>query len=101
MDDSLHSGSEPGFYITAAYPYEEVFSIEGFSDTLISGWGFASGGTGHSELSEKRLTENNLREHGKVQGNKFTFIYDILIRNSPDEPFHKRVVVDEFIVPIG
>lgn len=101
MDDSLHSGTEPGFYITSAYPYEEVFSIEGFSDTLISGWGFASGGTGTSEVSEKRLTEKNLREHGKVEGNKLTFIYDVLIRYSPEEPYHKRVVVDEFIVPIG
>lgn len=101
MDDGLHTGTDPGFYVTAAYPYEEVFSIEGFSETLISGWGHAISGSGTSEISEDRLTENNLREHGKVQGNKFTFIYDVLIRTTPDEPFHKRVVVDEFIVPVG
>lgn len=101
MDDSLHTGDDPGFYVTAAYPYEEVFSIEGFSESLISGWGHAVSGTGSSRIEEQRLTEKNLREEGKARGNKFTFIYDVLVRYSPDEPFHKRVVVDEFIVPIG
>lgn len=101
MDDGLHTGNDAGFYITAAYPYEEVFSIEGFSESLISGWGFAVSGTGSSKVQEERLTEKNLRGEGKVTGNKFTFIYDVLIRTTPDEPFHKRVVVDEFIVPVG
>lgn len=101
MDDSLHTGNELGFYVTAAYPYEEVFSIEGFSQTLISGWGFATSGSGASEINETRLTEGHLREQGQVEGNKLTFIYDVLVRYGPDEPFHKRVVVDEFIVPVG
>lgn len=101
MDDSLHTGTSEGFLVSAQYPYEDVFAIEGYSDTLISGWGFIAGSYGQSDLSEKRLTENNLRKHGDVTGNKITFIYDVLIRYAPDQPFHKRVVTDEFIIPIG
>jgi hypothetical protein len=101
MDDSLHTGTSEGFLITAAYPYEDVFAIEGLSKTFIDGWGFVSGGTGYSEVHEKALTEGTLRNEAKVQGNKFQFVYDVLIRYAPGEPFHKRVVVDEFIVPVG
>lgn len=101
MDDHLHTGTEAGFLVTAAYPYEEVFAIEGFSETLISGWSFVTGGTGSGEVEEERLTENSLREDGLVEASKITFVYDVLIRYSPDEPFHKRVVVDEFLIPVG
>lgn len=101
MDDSLHTGAGEGFLVTAKYPYEDVFSIEGYSQSLISGWGYQVSGTGSTSISEQRLTEKNLREQGKVEANKFTFIYDVLIRYAPDEPFHKRVVVDEFLVPVG
>lgn len=101
MDDSLHTGNDPGFLVTAQYPYEDIFAIEGYSETLISGWNFNVSGTGQGEIEEKRLTEKNLREQGKVEANKFTFIYDVLIRYAPDEPFHKRVIVDEFLVPLG
>lgn len=79
MDDHLHTGTEAGFLVTAAYPYEEVFAIEGFSETLISGWGFVSGGTGNSEVEEERLTEQHLRESGLVEASKITFVYDVLI----------------------
>lgn len=101
MDDSLHTGTEPGFQVTKRYPYEEVFSIEGFSETLISGWGYATRDYGTSSLSETRLSEHTLRHDGKCQGNKFTFIYDVLIKREGDAAFHKRVVVDEFIIPVG
>lgn len=101
MDDSLHTGNDAGFLVTSQYPYEDIFAIEGYSETLISGWNFNVSGTGSGEIEEKRLTEKNLRNEGKVEANKFTFIYDVLIRYSPDEPFHKRVVVDEFLVPLG
>ena len=100
MDDSLHSGTQPGFLISRQYPYEEVFSIEGYSDTLISGWGFVTGTYGSSELSEERLTEENLRDEGRAHSNKFTFIYDVVIGNE-EQGYHKRIVVNEFRVPLG
>lgn len=101
MDDSIHGGQAPGFLITPVYPYEEVFSIEGVNQTLISGWGWVSGDTGHSHLAQKRLTEKNLREAGQVVANKFTFIYDIVIKYGDEPHYHKRIVAAEFMVPIG
>lgn len=101
MDDSLHTGTEEGFLISSQYPYEEVFAIEGLSKTFIDGWGFVSGGNGYSEVHEKPLTENSLRNNGKVEGNKFQFVYDVLVKYDGEQNFHKRIVVDEFIVPVG
>lgn len=101
MDDSLHTGTAEGFLVTSQYPYEEVFAIEGLSKTFIDGWGYVSGGTGYSEVHDKPLTEDTLRNNGKVEGNKFQFVYDVLIKYAGETDFHKRIVVDEFIVPVG
>lgn len=100
MDDRLHVGAQPGFLITSAYNYSDVFSIEGFSDTLISGWGFATGGTGSTEINEERLTENNLVKNG-VYGNKFTFVYDVLIQDPASGLFYKVVFYDEFALDVA
>jgi hypothetical protein len=97
MDDSIHAGDQPGFLVTPQYIYEDVFVIEGLSQTLINGWGFATGGTGTSEVSQERLTEKHLRSNG-VKGNKFSFVYDVLIKYPGEPGFHKRIVVDEFLV---
>ncbi len=97
MDDSIHGGDQPGFLVTPQYMYEEVFVIEGLSQTLINGWGFATGGTGSSDISEERLTEKHLRKNG-VKGNKFSFVYDVLVRYPGEPGFHKRIVVDEFLI---
>ncbi len=95
MDDSLHSGNQPGFLATNGRIYDEVFSIEGFSKTLIDGWGYQTQSWGESEIKEKRLTEHALREEG-VEGNKLTFVYDVMVQYPGDPGFSKRVVVDEF-----
>lgn len=100
MDDSPHTSTQPGFLVTEQYRYEDVFSIEGYSKDLISGWGFATGGSGYASLDQARLTEDILREKG-VTGNKFTFVYDVMIRYPGETAFHKAVTVDEFKVPIG
>jgi len=101
MDDSIHGSDQGGFWITDKYPYDEVFVIEGYSQTLISGWGFIVGGLGMSSLSEDRLTEHNLVEGGKAYGEKMQVVYDLLIRY-PNEPlFHTRSVVDEFLIPVA
>lgn len=100
MDDSLHSGDQPGFLVTTQYPYEEVFSIEGYSKTLIDGWSHATSEYGSDgAIGEKRLTEGALRNQG-ANANKFTFVYDVVIGNKEDG-FHKRIIVNEFKVPLG
>jgi hypothetical protein len=101
MDDSMHGGSEPGFLVSATYPYATSFSIDGYSQTLISGWSFQNGDFGTGEISEKRLTENNLKKDGGVTGNKLTFVYDLLVKYPNDAGFHKVAVTDAFAVPVS
>lgn len=99
MDDHLHAGDQPGFAFSTAHPYYESFSIEGYSETLISGWGFVVGSYGASEITEKRLTENNLLSQG-VYAEKFTMVFDVLVRDNANEPWHKYVMTDEFQVKV-
>lgn len=98
MDDSIHGGDQPGFYVSTDAPYSEIFSIEGFSESLISGWGFATGGTGASEITQERLTENNLSEAGVV-GNEFSFIYDVVVQDPVTGLYSKAGMInDQFFV---
>lgn len=99
MDDSMHSGPDPGFSISDGFPYQGIFVIEGYSDTLISGWGYQYGEFGQSAISEQRLTEKNLIKAG-VKGNKISFVYDLVIKYPGATGFHKVAVRSEFIVPV-
>jgi len=101
MDDSIHGSDQGGFWVTDQYPYEEVFAIEGYSETLISGWGFVISGYGSVSLSEKRLTEHNLVEHGKAYGEKMQVVYNLLIRYPGEPYFHTRAIIDEFLIPVA
>ncbi len=99
MDDYLHSGDQPGFLITREFPYEEEFSVDGYSETLIDGWIFQNGQYGRGEIEQERLTECNLRELG-ARYNQFTLVYDITI-GTADTGYHKRVVTNQLRVPIS
>ncbi len=99
MDDSIHGGTQPGFYVTEQYPYENVFAVEGFSKTLIDGWVFLIGSYGAGGIYEQRLTETNLVRYGKVYGNKVQIVYDLLIKAENEPYFHTRSLIDEFLVP--
>jgi len=103
MDDKLSSGTESGIDVTKDYPYTLIFSIEGFSKDLISGWGFITGSYGCISLSQNRLTESNLTDpkYGAgVYGQKFTYIYKFLIKNESDAGWHEVTFSDEFYVPV-
>lgn len=101
MDDKLHVGSQPGFLVTEKYPYENIFAIVGFSQTLIDGWGYASGGSGVMSISESRLTEDSLVKYGEVYGNKIQVVYDLLIKQKGEEYFHTRSLIDEFLIQVA
>lgn len=101
MDDKLHTGDQVGFWITEEYPYENVFIIEGYSKTLIDGWGFVSGGTGVMTLEEDRLTEKTLIEKGKAYASKISIVYDLMIKYPNENYFHTRSIVNEFLVPVA
>ncbi|MBP7832584.1 MAG: hypothetical protein KA035_02320 [Candidatus Levybacteria bacterium] len=100
MDDSIHGGLQPGFSIVPPYHYENVFAIEGFSQTLISGWSFYYSGYGGGGINEKRLTEKSLVDDGGACASKFQIVFDLLIRNPGEEAYHTRSVVSEFFVPV-
>ena len=99
MDDYLHSGDQPGFLVTRAFPYEEEFAIDGYSETLISGWEFQTGQYGQGEIEQERLTECNLRELG-ARFNQFTLVYDVVMGN-PEDGYHKSIVTNQLRVPIS
>lgn len=97
IDDHLHTGDQAGVEVTAKHSYDDDFAIEGYSPTLISGWGFAVGGYGASEINDDRLTEGNLKDNG-VTGNKIVFVYKLLVKNPGDKFFHDEEFYDEFLV---
>lgn len=95
MDDSYHGYSQDGIAINKQYPYQEIFAIEGYSQTLISGWQYVTGG---GYISEKRLTERNLVEYGGTYGNKIQVIYNLNIKHKDEKYFHTKTIKDEFYV---
>jgi len=98
MDDKIHGGiDQPGFYISKEYPYEEIFSIEGYSKFLIEGWGFVCQYYGWSYVSETRLTEDRLKEVGAI-GSELVFVFDICVKYEGEEFYHKIIFEDDFIV---
>lgn len=99
MDDYLHSGDQPGFLITREFPYQEEFSVDGYSETLIDGWIFQNGQYGRGEIEQERLTECNLRELG-ARFNQFTLVYDITI-GTAETGYHKAIVTNQLRVPIS
>lgn len=105
MDDSVHGGLQPGFWVTKDYPYENVFAVEGFTETLIQGWMFFINGLGYGEIDENRLTEDNIvgenYGEGGVYANKVQVVYDLLIKNSGEDLFHTRSIIDEFLIPVS
>lgn len=101
MDDKLHTGDQLGFWVTEDYPYENIFAIEGYSQTLIDGWGWMIGSYGSMNIKEERLTENNLKTDGGVYGNKVQVVYDVLIKYEGEQYYHTRSIVNEFLIPIG
>lgn len=98
MDNSYHGTSQDGFWISEAYPYHNIFAIEGFSKDLISGWEFYAGGYGSGGLSSDRLTENNLLENG-TYGSKLTVVYNLLIKNAGESKYHIESFEDEILIP--
>lgn len=74
MDDKLHVGVQPGFWITPDYPYETHFAIEGFSKFLREGWIYYWSGYGQGRQTEVRLTERNLRREGGAYASQISVV---------------------------
>jgi hypothetical protein len=97
MDDKIHEGTQPGFYVSPLYPYEEIFAVEGYSKWLIDGWISLVNDFGSGSIDEERLNENNLKRNGAV-GSEIVIVYDVLIKKGNEPYFHKRVIADDFYI---
>ncbi len=95
MDDKLHAGDQPGFWVDPDHRYEEIFAVEGYSKWLIEGWMWFYSGWGSGKTEERRLTEENIIKAGAV-GSQITVVYDILIEK--EGRFSKEVFKDEIYV---
>ena len=100
MDDSYHGSSQDGFFVNNKYPYQNKFAVEGFSKDLINGWMFACDSYGAGDISQKRLTEENLVASGKVYANKMQVVYDVLVKYADEDFYHVVSVLDEFLIPV-
>lgn len=100
MDDRLHTGTQIGFPISDSTIYENTFGIEGYSETLINGWGYFNSSWGYTTLDETRLTEANLIKRG-ANGTKFMIVWDLLVKAPGESSFRTRSLVDVFIIPIA
>jgi len=97
MDDAMHVGTQAGFYVSPQYSYSNIFAIEGYTEWLTSIWGFMWGNFGWMSGTEKRLTENTLKQLG-AKGSEFMVVFDLLIKNQGEENYHTISFMDDFIV---
>jgi uncharacterized membrane protein len=97
MDDKLHTGNQLGFYVSPEYPYSCIFAIEGYTEFLLSIWGFMWGDFGWMSGTERRLTEDTLKYYG-AKGNEFMIVFDLLIKHEGEEYYHTISFQDTFIV---
>lgn len=75
----------PGYLINVNYPYDNVLAIPGFSDALSARWLTVAG--------DQQLTEAGLVAAG-VYGNRITFSYSVLVKNTGDAGYHQRILQD-------
>jgi hypothetical protein len=80
----------PGYLITKDFPFDAVLPIEGYSTALLDRWRALAG--------DQPLTEQGLVDAG-VNGNRLTFTYRVLVKNTGDRGYHLRVVQDTLTVP--
>lgn len=98
MDDKMHTGTEPGFWVSPAHDYNEIFAIEGYTQWLIEGWSFYYSGYGQGYVETKRLSEDNLIRN-KIVGSEVVCVYDIIVETE-DGDCYKYIVKDNFYVKI-
>lgn len=101
MDDTYHGPNQPGFYIDDSATYKNIFAIEGYSETLFSGWGYVAGSYGAYSVSQERLTEETLVVKGRSYAQKVQIVYDLSIKTADQKYYHTVSVVSEFLVPLN
>lgn len=99
MDDSDHRVPSKGFFISDTIEYNNVFSIEGYTDQFYTLWGYACGDFGSVSSSYKRLTELNIREAG-CYAEMLAVVYDIVIITPECEEGYVKSVYSKVLIPL-
>lgn len=99
MDDSDHRMPTNGFPISDTVTYNNLFSIEGYTDQFYTMWGYACGGYGSVSSSYNRMTEGNIRKAG-AYGEKLMVVYDIIITPPDATEGYVRSVYSEILIPL-
>lgn len=100
MDDSDHRTPTKGFYVDEEVSYNNIFSIEGYTDQFYTIWGHVHGNYGHVSSEYKRLSELNLRKMG-AYAEKLCVVYDIVISTPDCEEGYVKSVYSEVLIPLG
>lgn len=99
MDDSDHRNPTKGFPISDTVSYNNVFSIEGYTDQFYTLWGFACGTYGSVSSSYQRMTEGNIRKAG-AYAEKLVVVYDLVISTPDCEEGYVKSVKSEVMIPL-
>lgn len=91
MNHEYKGVSQDGYELSLEHPFENIFSIDAYSDTFLRGWSYSGTGSAY----ETRPTERKLRSEG-VYGNEFNFVFNILIKEEGDSLFHIETFKDDF-----
>jgi hypothetical protein len=101
MDDSFH-GDQGGFLVSTLYDYQEIFSIEGnspsFKESISQAILIYNHYSGITETSEYKYSEEDLRDDFRVYGQTIYIIYDILIKYTGEDYFHKYIIADNIFI---
>ena len=79
-----------GYLIDVNYPYDNVLAIEGFSDALSTRWTLVAGGQPLTEPAWSLQV---------CTGNRITFSYRVLVKNTGDAGYHQRILQDTLTMP--
>lgn len=99
MDDSDHRNPTNGFYVNDTVSYNNMFSIEGYTEQFYTLWGYSCGEYGRVSSTYNRLTESNLRKVG-TYAEKLIVVYDIVICTPECEEGYVRSVRSELLIPL-
>ncbi len=99
MDDHVHSSQLIGFSISDSQYYYGTDTIEGYNQEFIQGSIYAYNGYATGSTENKRFTEEDYIDKG-VYGNKFSIVYDLLIKKENEKDFSNVSVYTDFIVKI-
>lgn len=97
MDDHVHNAQMYGFPINNNTYYYGVNAIEGCNEQFIEGYVYGYQTYEQGSISSRRVTEGMLDDY-EVYANKFSIVYDLLIKKPNEKEFSNVSVNTDFLV---